>query len=202
MAEIYPRPFKPGPIEPVVEVGENVLTVDRVGYDLYRVAYIEEIPLSFPLVANIGAIAAGATAAIFNPTALLDMQEGQVGQYRAQVVDDIHVVINQPQAVARFSNRNQTARLNAFLRLLDPCDHLSEFYIMGQDRIFLTVTNPTQYALVQARVSFYGFKYVLEGQGPAKTGEKLVPLAAYQSIGDARHGGQRFTVIPLGGWAR
>ena len=195
---------RPGLIQPVAEVGEKILAVDRGQYKLYWVAFREPILPSHPLVANLGAIAAGGATAPFNTTAILDLNDGQLGQFRAHVLDDIHALIGQPAQAARFGIMNVTSRFNAFARLEDPCDHLSEFFILEDDRIFITGTNPTGYALVQARIAFYGFKYVLAGKDGATqmSGGQLPPIDTYATIADAKASGEKFTVVPVGGWIR
>ena len=196
---------RPGPIRAVAEIGQKVLLIDRTSYKLYWVAYREGISPSHPFVANVGVIAAGARVPVFNTTAILDLNDGQLGQFRAHVLDDIHVVINQPGGLARYGLMNVFARLNAFGRLEDRCDHLTEFFILEDDRIFLDVTNPTGYALAQARVAFYGFKYVLAGAGGATTmsGGQLPPLAQFDTIEQAMNSAYKpFAIVPVGGWMR
>lgn len=197
---------KPGPIEPVADVGENILLVGRGAYYLYKIAYVEPLSLSFPLVVNVGAIAAGAVVNNFNTQNVLDMQDGGLAQLRAFVLDDIHVQVAQPQAVVRGANRNVTARWTAFNKLYDECDHLSEHFIASIDRPFLTVTNPTGANLAQARIAFYGFKYILEGgeaSGPISIGW-MPAIKDFMNVKTAvewsRQQNQRFTAVPVGGW--
>jgi hypothetical protein len=191
---------KVGPIEHIAEVGENVLLVQYGQYSLYQIAYIEPIPRSHPLVANVGAIAAGATVPVFNTTAILDMNYGQLGQFRAHVLDDIHVTVLQAQALARFALMNVSATINPFVHLEDPDDVLTEFAIWEQNRVFLTVVNPTGYPLAQARVAFYGYKYVLAGPEGPSGGQSLPPIAKYTSIKEAIDAGKKFAAVPVGGW--
>jgi len=203
MTMTYTRPFRAGPVEPVVEVGHNLLLANARNYKLYHVAYIEPIPRSHPLVVNIGAILAGATAPDFNPAAVLDFNYGQLGQLRAAVIDDIHVTMLQPAGQARFGNMNVFATINAFSALYDPCAHETEQFIFEQDRMFLRAVNPTGYALVQARIAFWGYRYVLAGdKGPSSSGEHTPPLKTFLTIDDALASGEKFTVIPVGGWSR
>jgi len=206
----YQGPFKAGLIEPVVEPGHNVLLAAGAdqGYFLYKVGYVEELGLSHPFVVNIGAIGAGVTAAVFNTTAILDMEFGQLGQFRAAVLDDIHVTVLQPQATARFGAMNVNATLNAFALGRDPCGHQSEFYIFEQRRVFLRAVNPTIVPLVQARIAFWGFKYVLIGaDGATGAGGQLPPLKTFANLLDAEvwkrtPQGENYKVLPLGGWGR
>jgi hypothetical protein len=202
MSTNYPRPFRAGPIEPVVEVGQNLLVVDRENYNLYQVAYIEPLSRSAPLIFNAGALIAGKAATVLNTQTILDMQFGQLAQIRMRVIDDINVVVFQPQAVARQGNKNQTANINAFSAIYDPWDSLSEYYIFEDQRIFLQITNPRRYDISQARVGFYGFKYVLYGGAGASTGGHVLPRRSFSSIQEAVDSGEKFTVVPIGGWGR
>ena len=204
----YPRPFKPGPIEPVAQVGQNLLVIQTTKYRLYQVAYTEQVYLSHPLVVNLGAPAAGVVLADFNTNTVLDMQDGELIQLRAFVLDDIHVVMLQPLAVTRGITQNVQARLNAFLAQKDPCHHTTEIFIFGDQRIFLRGQNPTLYALAQARVAFYGIRYVLAGSsGPATKGGRLPAIKTFPDIQAAIEWsrapeGEKFTIVPIGGWGR
>lgn len=197
------------PIEPVALPGQHVLLINSQRFELYQVAYVEPIPASHPFVANFGAIGAGLQAPIFNTTNILDMQRNHLGRFRAYVLDDIHAVVSQPQQLSRWGTLNQNARLNAYARLQDPCDHLTQFHVFGQDRIFVLATNPTGVALVQARVAFYGYRHVLEGTAFAGPPESAmpVPIRTFGSIQEAvawsqSPGGVKFTAVDMGGWSR
>lgn len=191
---------KIGPIEHIAEVGENVLLVEHSKYSLYQIAYIEPIPPSHPLVANALAILAGGIVPNFNTTAILDLNYGQLGQFRAHVLDDIHVTVLQAQSLTRFALMNVSATINPFTRLEDPYDILTEFAIWEQRRVFLRIVNPAGYALAQARVAFYGYKYVLSGSEGTSGGEQINPFATYDSIKAAVGSGNKFAVVPVGGW--
>jgi hypothetical protein len=192
-----------GPIEHIAEVGENVLLVEHGLYSLYQVAYIEPVPRSHPLVAEVTAgagLLAGATIPAFNTTAVLDLNNGQLGQFRAHVLDDVHVTVLQAQSLTRFALMNVSATVNPFVHLEDEYDILTEFAIWEQRRVFLRVVNPTGYNLVQARVAFYGYKYVLGGPEGTSGGQAINPIDKYNSIKAAVESGHKFAVVPVGGW--
>ena len=205
---------KPGPMEAVAEVGEKILLTTGRNYYLYYVAYRETIPVSHPLVIDLSAgigIAAGVTPPVVNTRAILDMADGQLGIFRSFVLDDIHVQVLQPQQTGRMGLFQVNATINAFSRLEDPDDHLTELAIFEDDRFFLQVTNPTRYAVVQARIAFYGHKYVLEGRGRVKggvqeeggtVGSNLIPLNSFKSIEAVKKSGERYAAVPTGGWDR
>ena len=200
---MYLRPYKPGPIEPVARPGENVVLIDREGYNLYVVAYIEPIPISGPLIVNAGAVAALTTLATTNPQLTLDMSYGQLSQLRAHVLDDIIVAMLQPGGVARHALKTPVATINAFTALRFPNDEPSEVFIFEDQRVFLQVTNPRPVALAQSRVEFYGIKYVLAGRGGTSTGgAHLTPLGSFTSIEAVEKNVANYTAIPTGAWGR
>lgn len=200
----YPRAFRAGPMEPIVDPGQQVLVVDREGYNLYRVAFIEPLPYSRALEIDLitGTVTAGSAGAQVNMQNLLDMQDNQFGQYRTHVIDDVDVAVSQPQSVSRFSNRNVSATLNRFTMLKDRCCHTTETFILGQDRTFLTPTNNGARSITLGRVAFEGFKYVMVGRSGLPTTGALDPIRVFGSIDDAIKSGEKFTVVPAGGWGR
>jgi len=203
----YPRPYKPGPIEPVARVGENVLTVNRELYSLYKIAYVETLPVSGPLVIDGGAIGAGVTLAPINTSLVLDMNYGEMSQIRAKVLDDISVSIYQPSGVARHNLKTPVATINAFTALYFPDDEPSELFVYEDQRPVLLIRNPRTVALVMSRVMFYGIRYALSGPGGSSTGGHILPFKTFPNIADAEHWkrspeGEPYTVIPVGAWGR
>jgi len=204
----YPRPYRAGPIEPVVEVGQSLLVWEQGSFSLFPVGFIEPIPMSHPFVMNGGALAAAAQVT-FNSQNILDLQYGQLAQLRFRVLDDIAVEVLEPQATARFATLNQNARINVFTELYDPCGHLTEIFAYENNRPFFRITNPGLVALAQTRIQAYGFKYVLVGaSGEPFMGERAVPIARFTNIlqalaaTDAQGKPYRFTVVPIGGYGK
>ena len=159
MRELYP--FKAGPIETIVLPDETVgIWVNKI-YKFYKVLYIEGIPQSDPMVLDFGALAAQTPTAI-TQLALLEMPDLEFGQFRAFVSDDIAASLWQGRSDGRYKVNNRNGRLTRFTDLRDPCGHTTEFYVHEDDFAFMQVLNPTDYALAQTRMNFYGFRYVLE----------------------------------------
>lgn len=159
MPDLYP--FKPGPIETIVLPDQMVgIWVNKV-YKFYRVTYIEGIPRSDPLEMDFGALAALGLTAVTQLT-LLEMPDNEFGQFRGFVIDDIAASLWQGRADGRYSTANRNGRLTRYTDMRDPCGHTTEFYVHENDFAFMQVLNPTDYALAQSRVAFYGFRYVLE----------------------------------------
>lgn len=153
--------YKAGPIEQIVLPGEIVgIWVNKV-YEFYRVLYVEGVPRSDPVTQNLGAIAAAATTAVTQST-LLQMPDLEFAQLRMEVLDDIEVIVYQGRADQRHKLFTRVATLNRFLPLFDPCAHITEMYEFEDNYLFLQAANRTSYALAQARVVFWGYRYVLE----------------------------------------
>ena len=64
----FPRAFRAGDMEPIVDPGQQLLVVDREGYNLYRAAFIEPLPYSRALVVDLitGTVATGAVNASYD----------------------------------------------------------------------------------------------------------------------------------------
>lgn len=153
--------YKGGPIEQVVMPGENVgIWINKL-YEFYRVLYIEGISRADPVTLNLGALAAGATTAVTQAT-LLRMPDLEFAQLRMEVLDDVEIIVYQGRADQRHKLQNVVATLSRFIREFDPCAHLTEMFEFEDNFLFLQATNQTSYALTQARVVFWGYRYVCE----------------------------------------
>lgn len=155
--------FKPGPIEPAIrKLGDNILVYHDFSYNLYRVRYAEGLPRGNTLVFNAGALAAGASALAQSLTAVLDMPEGEILHFRFQVLDDVRITLNQPLRTGVGTLANVVGNFTAFSALYDPCSHLTERGIYWDRRIYVDVVNPTDYAINQSRLAFWGYRYSVD----------------------------------------
>ena len=159
LPQLYP--YKVGPIEPICMPGENVgIWVNKV-YEFYRVLFIEGLMRSNPITIDLGALAAGAATAVIE-LLLLEMPRQEFAQFRCEVLDDVEVILYQGRADQRHKLFSRVATYSRFLRQLDPDGHTGEFYGFEDNNAFMQATNNTDYALTQARVTFWGFRYVVE----------------------------------------
>jgi len=172
LPQLYP--YKPGPIEYIVMPGETVgIWVNKV-YEFFKVLYIEGLPRSRPITIDLGAaLAAGAATAITQLT-LLEMPDLEFGQFRAEVLDDAEVILYQGRADQRHKLHTTVATYNRFQRQEDPDGHMGEFYVYEDNYAFMQAINNTDYALLHARVIFWGFRYVLQELGPPYSWSKQV----------------------------
>ena len=159
LPQLYP--YKPGPIEYIAMPGEVVgLWVNKF-YEFFKILYIEGLMVSNPVTIDLGALAAGAQTAVTQLT-LLEMPDLEFGQFRAEVLDDVEVILYQGRADQRHKLHTRVATYNWFQRQRDPDGHTGEFYVYEDNYAFMQAINNTDYAQTQARVKFEGFRYVLE----------------------------------------
>lgn len=167
--------YKSGPVEQVVLPNEMVgIWVNKV-YEFYRVLYVEGLLRSDPITIDIGALAAAAQSAMTQVT-LLQMPDQEFAQFRMEVLDDVEVAVYQGSADQRHKLFTRATTLTRFQPLFDPEASVSEMYEFEDNYLFLQATNQTGYALTQARVVFWGFRYVLEIQDQFKWNRGNGPL--------------------------
>jgi hypothetical protein len=157
LPQLYP--YKSGAIEPIVLPGEIVGIWVNKQFSFYEVDYIEGTPRSDPLEFDFGALAAGATTAV-TQLLLLEMPDNEFGQFRAAVLEDISVILYQGRADQRHKVRNRVATYTRYTDLFDLDGHTGEFYVFNDNNAFGQATNQTDYAILQARIAFWGFRYV------------------------------------------
>jgi hypothetical protein len=163
LPQLYP--YKAGPIEPIVLPDETVGIWVNKQYSFYKVDYIEGIPRSDPLEYDFGAIAAQANTAVgqflVGAQDILAMPNSEFGQFRAAVIDDISVTLYQGRADQRHRTANRVATYTKFTDLFDPDGHNGEFYVFEKNYAYGQAFNQTDYAVLTARMIFWGFRYVL-----------------------------------------
>lgn len=158
-----------GPITPVAKIKENLSIWTRgQKWEHYRIAYIEPMPRSSPMVVEMVA-ASGAATIVANGViakrvvAILQLNDLEFLHLRWEPLDDVEGVLWQLATNARFSARNVQARVTPFTSIRDPYLATTTFFILGRDRdMNLEVRNPNPVALPVARFVFFGFRYMLE----------------------------------------
>lgn len=151
--------YKAGGIEPVVLPGEIVGLYVNKQWRFAEVLYREPIPRSNPLVVDFGALAAGASSAMTQLT-LLEMPDSEFGQFRMEAVDDIEMTLWQGRSDGRLRTKNRMAAVSRFTRLHEN-EQTTEFFVFEDSHAFGQALNPTGYANTISRVSFWGYRYVI-----------------------------------------
>jgi hypothetical protein len=154
-------PYKAGPIEPVVMPGETVGLWLSKTFNFYKVDYIDGIMRSDPLMFDFGAIAAGASTAGPIVMNLLEMPDYEFGQFRAEVLDDITAMLYEGRADQRHKTNQRVATYTRPGALYEPDGHIGEFFVQEDNWAYFQAFNQTGYNLTQARIAFWGFRYVL-----------------------------------------
>lgn len=176
--EMYPG--RPGPITPVANIGDNLAVLRRDATYLFRVLFREGLPPSIGLIRDFGALAIGAGLNDQSLQAQLEMPDSELGQFRMFVLDDFRITVKQVRAIGRFAAKNVVATISQWSHQIDPCDHLTEFFVYKDEWPWFDVLNTSGVALAQSRVAFYGFRYGMEQIG-RYTALRDIP-AAYQAV--------------------
>jgi hypothetical protein len=154
---------KPGPITPIGLVGHKIAVWALPSWSAFKIIYVQGYPRSAGLMFNMGAVLAGNSSA---PTQLLTLEmkaePPELAQVRFYVIDDIQVEVRRAQSDVLFQTKNIVCRADLFTAQVDPCGHTTEFVVLKDDEPLVVAANPTGYNLVQSRMCFYGFKFILE----------------------------------------
>lgn len=122
-----------------------------------RVEGLEPMPLVGPI--DFGNVAAGNEIAPDNTEVTeLEMEQNQLGQFRANVLSNVELELRQ---VGRQGQRYSNANSVGVMTPVTP-DHTNELYVLKTGVPRFLVTNPNTYDLAKTLVSFTGFKYNLE----------------------------------------
>lgn len=154
--------LEPGPMQPYAQIGQNLLIKVVQNYVLFRVNLIEQLPLSSPLVVNFGAIGANATLPGVSLQTPLQMDGFEIGQFRAIMLEDIDLQVYEPQNLPRFINSVGRYRWSRMAQSLDPSYSRTEIAVYQDQFPYVDVINPTNQALVAARIAFFGNRYRIQ----------------------------------------
>ena len=156
-----------GPISPVVRIKENVTVFTADSWQPFVVEYIEPLPRSSPMVADLvnisGAVTIAANGTIQKQLiAFLQLNDREFLHLRFEPIDDVEGILWEQSSNGRFVTRALQARASRFSFTRDPYLATTTFFIIGRDRdMNLEVRNPNPVALPQARFVFWGFRYII-----------------------------------------
>jgi hypothetical protein len=85
----------------------------------------------------------------------------------------------QGQANQRHKVKNRVATFTLPGTISDPDCHLTEFFVHENNWAYMSAQNQTGYALTQARIQFWGFRYVLTALTSMPAAWTPVPAAAH-----------------------
>jgi len=211
---LYPRVYQPGPIEPIVDTGQNLLLQQKQSlFKLYRVNFVEPIPPSVPVTVNLqagGLNAATTTSGISTgatPVSLAnqeDMPDGELFQARFRVLDPVSVTLWQGQGLGRDLTKVTQATYTMWSYHVDPHAAFSEHFVWEQNRAYMIATNYLARAVGQVRVMLWGFRFVIEGvmpQAGRQGGTQSSAIVTFTSVAEAEASNYKFTIVPTQGWS-
>lgn len=194
-------PYTPGPIEPIVMVGENVGVWTQQTYLFFKVVHIEAIPASRQLIQDLGSVADAGSIASTEIT-VARAQDGNLLHVRVLPLDEAEITVFEQRATARNTVYSAQARLT-YWNNLDPYLAQNTYFVLGKEKtIYMAANNVRGYALSQCRIQFTGYRYVLSPL-PALHSSALrktlqgIELEAEE--GELIKRGLRATVVPAEG---
>lgn len=205
--------LSPGPMQPFVQMGENVLVRRLQRYIAYKVAFIEQLPMSGALQIDFGAVGAAATVAGVSLQTQLEMDGYEMGQFRCRLLEDMSLQVYEPQQTPRYLVKNGRARWTKISQKMDPWGVGTEICVFQDQWPYVDVTNHTAVAYTVCRASFWGYRFqvnrYVQATGPdgKLTYRAVSPLeadnspgASFGSIREALESGIKFTAVMAEGF--
>ncbi len=162
-----------GPISPVARIKDHISVYTAKKWSHYEIAYAEPWPRSSPLrvdmVALSGAVVIAANAILAKRLVpIVQVTDGEMLQLRFLPLDDVEAVIYEQSGTAKFNSRNTHARVNMTTGLHDPYLATTTTFVLGYQRdLNIEIQNPNPVPINQARLQFWGFRYVLDELMPS-----------------------------------
>lgn len=164
VANIYDN----GPISLIARIKDNLSIYTLRKWQHFNIVYAEPWPrgrqLRIEMVTAAGLTTIPANGGIAKRVVpLLQVTDGEMLHVRFEPLDDVEAIIWEQSGTGKFNSRNTHARVDMATCLRDPWLASSTFFIMGYQRdMNLEIINPNPRALNQARVQFWGYRYILE----------------------------------------
>jgi len=165
VANIYDN----GPLSLVARIRDTVSILTAKKWEHHQVIYAEPWPRSSPLrldmvafatLTSLGASPTTITKRLLN---ILQVTDGEMLCIRFEPLDDVEVVVYEQAGTGKFNARNAHARIDMGTCVRDPYLASSTLFVMGDQRdVQLEIRNPHPVALPQARLQFWGYRYLLE----------------------------------------
>jgi len=158
-----------GPISPICQNKEHLAIWSEQRWIGYQVDYIEPIPRSGAFVVDlmvllgVGVLAAGAQLnGLLVPA--IQSNANELGHFRWFVIDDIEGMLWELAQMGRFAPRGGQAGVNLFTDQYDPWLATTTFWVLGgsgDKDARIGCTNVSGVVINQARVGFFGYRYIL-----------------------------------------
>jgi len=173
--------YSQGPIAPICQIMEHIAVWSEQRWIGYQVNFIEPVPRSSTFIIDMVPAAAtlAAAAAIAGAVqALLQVNNHEMAHYRWFAIDDIEGQLWQLSNMARFSPRGGQAGVNLLTPIYDPWLATTTFWVVGgagDKDARIGCTNISGAVLPQARLGFFGYRYLLSNEEPVHTNARHLP---------------------------
>ncbi len=173
--------YSSGPMAPVCQIKEHLAIWTEQRWVGFQAENIEPVPRSSVNIVDLVEITAMGTLAPNQQTAgrvleILKVNANELVHYRWFVLDDVEGQLWQLAHMARFAPRGGQAGVNLFTPAHDPWLATTTFWVLGgpgDKDARIGCTNISGATLPQARLGFWGFRYILTKE------ERVHPNARY-----------------------
>ncbi len=173
-----------GPMSPICQIKEHLSIQTDNSWKPYEVNFIEPIPRSSAFVVDLINVFSGGVGGVLAPGAsiagqlipVIQCDDNELIHLRWYVLDDIEGQLWQLSSTARFAPRGAQAGVNLFTPTFDPWLATTTFWVLGTTGnrdARIGCTNLGGAILPQARVGFFGYRYLLSPE------ERVHPNARY-----------------------
>ena len=172
-----------GPISPICQIKEHLAIWSDKQWLGFKVNYIEPTPRSsaytVDLIALAGAapLAPGATI-MGQLLPILQANANELSHNRWYAIDDIEGLLWQLNNMARFSPRGGQSGVNLLTPVYDPWLATTTFWVLGglgDKDARVGCTNISGAAIPQARLGFFGYRYILEAERVVHPNARYLP---------------------------
>jgi len=172
-----------GPISPICQIKEHLAVYTDQQWRGFLVEYIEGVPRSSAYVVDLITIAGanpvaplGTVAAQLLP--ILQVHANELVHNRWYAIDDIEGQLWQLSNMARLAPRGGQAGVNLFTPIYDPWLAGTTFWVMGglgDKDARVGCTNISGATIPQARLGFFGYRYILQEEPAIHPNARYVP---------------------------
>jgi hypothetical protein len=175
--------YSQGPMSPVCQIKEHLAIWTETIYKGFQVDWIEPIPRSSAFIIDLvalqgtGPLAPNLTIAGRLVTAL-QVNANELAHYRWFAIDDIEGQLWELANMARFNPRGGQAGVNLLSSVYDPWLASTTFWVLGgpgDKDARIGCTNISGAALPQARLGFFGFRYILTPDAQLNPNARYLP---------------------------
>lgn len=186
MALFVDNLYSQGPIAPICQIYEHLGVWSENRWMGFETQYIEPVPrstayivdlLAIANVGGVGTLAAAATIA-GQLIAVAQVNAHELFHARMFVIDDIEAQLWQLTNMARFAPRGGQAGVNLWTEIYDPWLATTTFWVLGGEGdkdARVGCTNISGAVLPQARMGFFGYRYILKPETNVHANARYIP---------------------------